>query len=208
MYLKQSFFTDEFSHHKKRGGCERTTSIKIMKYRSSSLQALKFFHFEFINQLSMFSMFYICEGGVSVWLQVNRLSYVHMFVVCLHLMPFNSLCPWITHASYGASKTPTKLQILVFFSTPPSLLLIVNLKPIDVETLNVSPNNNPLETLSKGKHKASNNVVLDVNSRWMHWAKEEKTKVRVGGESCVLGTLGYKVLLIITHMWGREYGQV
>jgi len=154
MYLKQSlFFWRIFAPQKKGGGCERTTSIKIMKYISSSLQALKFFHFEFINQLSMFSMFYICEGGVSIWLQVNRLFYVYMFVVCLHLMPFNSLCPWITHASYGASKTPTKLQILVFFSTPPSPLLIVNLKPIDVETLNVSPNNNPLETLSKGKHK-------------------------------------------------------
>lgn len=89
-----------------------------MKYRSSSLQVLKFFHFEFINQLSMFSLFYICERGVNVWLQVNRVSCVYLFVVCLHLMPFNSLCLWITHASYGTSKTPTRLQILVFFYTP------------------------------------------------------------------------------------------
>lgn len=72
----------------------------------------------------------------------------------------------------------------------------------------MSPNNNPPKNLSKGKHKASDNVVLEVNSRWMQWTKEEKSKVGMGGESCVLGTLGYKVLLIITHMWGGEDGQM
>jgi hypothetical protein len=36
----------------------------------------------------------------------------------------------------------------------------------------------------------------------MQRAKEEKTKVRMGGESCVLETLSYKVLLVIIHMWG------
>lgn len=95
-----------------------------MKYKSSILQALKFFHFEFINQLSMFSMFYICEGGVKVWLQVDRLSFVYMFVLHPHLMPLSSLHPWITHANYGASETPTRLQISVFFLHPPPHCLL------------------------------------------------------------------------------------
>lgn len=38
----------------------------------------------------------------------------------------------------------------------------------------------------------------------MQWTKEEKMKVGVGGESCVLKTLGCKVLLILTHMWGEQ----
>jgi hypothetical protein len=50
-----------------------------------------------------------------------------------------------------------------FFSTPPSPLHVVNLKPINVETLNLSPNNDPLETLLKGKHKGYDNVVLEIN---------------------------------------------
>jgi hypothetical protein len=36
---------------------------------------------------------------------------------------------------------------------------------VDVETLNTSPNNDPLQTLLKGKHKASNTVVFQVNSK-------------------------------------------
>jgi len=43
-------------------------------------------------------------------------------------------------------------------------LPIINLKPINVETLSVSPNNNLPKNLLKGKHKASDNVVLEVNS--------------------------------------------
>lgn len=40
----------------------------------------------------------------------------------------------------------------------------INLNLVNVETFNTSPNNDPLETLSKGKHKASNIVVFQVNS--------------------------------------------
>jgi hypothetical protein len=37
------------------------------------------------------------------------------------------------------------------------------LKLINVETLSASPNNDPPKTLSKGKHKAFNNVVLEID---------------------------------------------
>ncbi len=58
------------------------------------------------------------------WLQVNRLSCVYIFVVRLHLVPFSSLHPWITHVNYGTSKTPTKLQIPFFFLQPPPHCLL------------------------------------------------------------------------------------
>jgi len=37
------------------------------------------------------------------------------------------------------------------------------LKLINVETLSASPNNDPPKTLLKGKHKAFNNVVLEID---------------------------------------------
>jgi len=80
---------------------------------------------------------------------------------------------------------------------------------VDVETLSTSPNNDPLETLLKGKHKASNIVVFQVNFTSLveqgECKAKKKTKVKVGGESHVSCAVGCKVLLVKTHMWdGRE----
>jgi hypothetical protein len=62
---------------------------------------------------------------------------------------------------------PLKPQLgfnfFIFFCATPCPLPIINLNLVDVETLSTSPNNDPLETLSKGKHKASNIVVFQVN---------------------------------------------
>jgi hypothetical protein len=114
-----------------------------MRYISSSLHVFKFFHFEFINWLCMFSKLYICEGTMNVWLQVNILSCVYLFVVHLHLVHFNSLCPLITQVNYGAFKTFIRFQIMVFFPAPPSPLPTINLSHVDAETLNTSPNSDP-----------------------------------------------------------------
>jgi hypothetical protein len=78
---------------------------------------------------------------------------------------------------------------------------------VDVETFSTSPNSDPLETLSKGKHKASNIVVFQVDYIGLvgqgecNEPKKKKMKVRVGGESCVSCAPGCKVLLVKTHMW-------
>jgi len=111
-----------------------------MRYISSNLHVFKFFHFEFINRLCMFSKLYIYEGIMNVWLQFNILSCVYLFIVHLHLVPFNSLCPLITQVNYGAFKTLITFQILVFFPAPHSPLPIINLSHVDAETLNTSPN--------------------------------------------------------------------
>ncbi len=94
-----------------------------------------------------------------------------VFLVCTYLLFVYILCLLIACAlelhmlAMVPLKPPIMLQIPVFFSTPRSPLPIVNFKPINVKTLNMSPNNNPPKNLSKGKHKASDNVVLEVNSR-------------------------------------------
>jgi hypothetical protein len=61
------------------------------------------------------------------------------------------------------SKPSSGFQFHFFFSKPPSPLPTINLSHVNVETLNTSPNSDPPKTLSKGKHKASDIVVFEVD---------------------------------------------
>ncbi len=102
--------------------------IKIMyevqKFKLASFQVFSFWVYK-----SIVHVFLLCiyEGAINVWLQVDLLSCVYLFVVCLHFVPFNILHPSITQVIYGVFETPIRFQILVFFfpQPPPHCLLSI-----------------------------------------------------------------------------------
>jgi hypothetical protein len=79
-------------------------------------------------------------------------------------VPFNNLCPLVTQVSYSTFETLIGLQMSVFFSTPPSPFPTINLSHVNAKTFDVSSNSDPLEILLKGKHKAFDIIVLEVDS--------------------------------------------
>jgi len=121
----ENFFWRIFAPWWKKRHVKRLLESRLcMRYKSSSLQTLKFFHFEFVNQMCMFFMFYICEGSVSF----DCKSIV--FLVCTCLLFVYTLCLLVACALelhmliMAPLKPPSGFKFQFFFLHPPPHCLL------------------------------------------------------------------------------------